>query len=230
MKPLVAFDIDGTLTATIEADDYGFTQTYKDLYNIDLGEIDWGKFKHVTDLGVSNEVFQANFERLPTDEEIDTTKNHFLGLLKKLFEKESNKFSEVTGAIEFFNELQEKDYPLAIATGGWGETALFKLEKAGFKIDDTPFANSNHHHSRLKITELAIEKAKETYSTDFERIIYFGDGKWDLLTCQEMGIEFIGVDFYKSRKLKELGAENVIRDFSHKEKMLDLISQNNEKA
>lgn len=223
MKPLIAFDIDGTLTATIEADDYGFTQTYKDLYNIDLGEIDWSKFNHVTDLGVSNEIFQTNYKRLPTDEEIDTTKNHFLGLLKKLFEKEVNKFSEVTGAIEFFNELREKDYPLAIATGGWGETAIFKLEKAGFAIDNIPFANSNHHYSRLKITELAIEKAKEKYSTDFERIIYFGDGKWDLLNCQEMGIEFIGVDFYESGKLKILGADTVIKDFSNGNKVFEFL-------
>ncbi len=225
MKPLIVFDIDGTLADTIAVDDYGFTQTYKDLYNINLGKIDWGEFKHVTDLGVSNEVFQSNFKRLPTESEINSTKEHFLGLLKEQFKKDSTLFSEVIGAVHFFNELQEKDYPLAIATGGWGETALFKLEKAGFEINGIPFANSNHHYSRYNITELAIEKSKEKHSTDFERVIYFGDGKWDLINCREMGIEFIGVDFYKSGKLKDLGAENIIRDFNDKEKMLDLISQ-----
>ncbi|MGI8668828.1 MAG: HAD family hydrolase [Aridibacter sp.] len=202
MKPLIVFDIDGTLTATIEADDHGFIQTYKDLYKIDLGETDWSKFNHVTDLGVSNQIFQDNFKCLPTNEEINSIKTHFLGLLKQTFQQDANKFIEVSGAVGFFNKLKEKDFPLAIATGGWRETALFKLEKIGLKINDIPFANSKHHYSRSKIIQIAIESAKEKHSKDFERIIYFGDGKWDLLTCQEMGIEFIGVDFYGNGKLK----------------------------
>jgi phosphoglycolate phosphatase-like HAD superfamily hydrolase len=223
MKPLIVFDIDGTLTTTIEADDFCFIQTFKDLYNIDLGQADWSRFKHVTDLGVSNQIFQNNFKRLPNIKEINSIKNHFLELLKQQFQKDPNKFSEVTGAIEFLNILKEKNYPLAIATGGWRETALFKLSKIGLKIKDIPFASSNHHYSRSKITQFAIEYAKKKYAADFERIIYFGDGKWDLLTCQEMGIEFIGVDFYRSRKLKNLGAEIVIEDFSNKENLFGLI-------
>lgn len=221
MKPLVIFDIDGTLTATIEADDFGFIQTYKDLHNIDLGEADWSKFTHVTDLGLSNQIFLDNFKRLPKDEEIDAIKSHFLDLLTKQFRSDPRKFSEVTGAIKFFNDLRNRIFPLAIATGGWEETALFKLEKAGFDVKEIPFANSNHHYSRLRITELAIESAKEKYATNFNQIIYFGDGKWDLLNCREMEIEFIGVDFYRNRKLKSLGAETVIDDFSDTKELLN---------
>lgn len=215
MKPLIVFDIDGTLTDTIKADDFGFIQTYKDLYQIDLGEIDWGNFKYVTDLGLTNQIFQDNFKRLPTDEEINSIKTHFLGLLKKQFDEDADKCREITGAVKFFNDLREKDYPIAIATGGWQETALFKLEKIGLEINGIPFANSNHHYSRLNITQIAIDSAKEKYSKDLERIIYFGDGKWDLLNCQEMGIEFIGVDFHKDGKLKKLGAEIVIKDYAN---------------
>ena len=215
MKPLIVFDIDGTLADTIKADDYGFIQTYKDLYKIDLGEVDWSKFKHVTDLGITNQIFQDNFKRLPNEKEIISIKSHFLKLLKEQFDEDANEFKEINGAVEFFNELREKDYPIAIATGGWQETALFKLEKIGLEIDEIPFANSNHHYSRLDITQLAIDSAKEKHSKDFERIIYFGDGKWDLLNCQKMEIEFIGVDFYENGKLKQLGAEIVIKDFAN---------------
>ncbi len=223
MKPLIVFDIDGTLADTIKADDYGFIKTYRDLYNINLGEIDWSRFNHVTDLGVSREIFQINFKRLPTVEEINSVKKHFLGLLEKQFQNDADLFGEISGAVGFFNDLQEKNYPLAIATGGWGETALFKLGKIGLEIDGVPFANSNHHYSRRNITELAIEMAKEKHSADFNRIIYFGDGKWDLLTCREMGIEFIGVDFCRDGKLKKLGAKIVIEDFSNSETLFQLI-------
>lgn len=223
MKPLIVFDIDGTLTATIEVDDYSFIKTYKDLYKIDLEQADWSKFKHVTDLGVSNQIFQDNFKRLPTNEEINSIKTHFLRLLNQTFQQDANKFSEVSGAVGFFNELKEKDYPIAIATGGWRETALFKLEKIGLKINGIPFANANHHYSRRKIIQIAIDSAKEKHAEDFERIIYFGDGKWDLLTCQEMEIEFIGVDFYGNGKLKNLGAKSIFKDFSDTENLLRLL-------
>lgn len=223
MKPLIVFDIDGTLTATIKADDYGFIQTYKDLYSIDLGKTDWSKFKHVTDLGITNQVFQDNFKRLPNKKEINSIKAHFLRLLKQQFQQDANKFSEITGAVEFFYELRNRKFPIAIATGGWRETALFKLGEIGLDIKSIPFANSNLHYSRQKITQIAIESAKEKYSIDFEKLIYFGDGKWDLLTCRKMGIEFIGVDFYGNGKLKSLGAEIVIKDFSDTEKLFSLL-------
>lgn len=223
MKPLIIFDIDGTLTATIEADDYGYMQTYKDIYNIDLGEADWTKFKHVTDLGVSNQIFQDNFKRLPTEKEINSIKTHFLKLLKQQFQQDAAKFREVTGAAAFFNELRKRDYPIAIATGGWQETALFKLKNIGLELNDTPFVSANYHYSRLKITQFAIESVREKYATDFEKIIYFGDGKWDLLTCREMGIEFIGVDFYGNEKLKKFGAEIVVEDFTDTKKLFELL-------
>jgi phosphoglycolate phosphatase-like HAD superfamily hydrolase len=223
MRSLIVFDIDGTLTDTIEVDDLCFTKTFKDLYDLDLDGIDWSKFKHVTDLGVTNQIFEDNFKRLPEVAEINSIKTHFFALLKEQFQADAGKFSEITGAVKFFNKLLEKNYPIAIATGGWQETAEFKLEKIGLKTDGIPFANSNHHYSRQKITEIAIKSAQEKYSNDFERIIYFGDGKWDLLSCQEMGIEFIGVDFYGNGNLKSLGAENILKDFSNSQSLFSLI-------
>jgi phosphoglycolate phosphatase-like HAD superfamily hydrolase len=224
-KPLIIFDIDGTLTATIKVDDYGFVQTYEDLYQIDLGKTDWNKFVNVTDQGITNQVFQEKFKRLPTTAEIDYVKEHFLTLLTRQYKNEPGNFSEVSGAVDFVNELRDKNFPIAIATGGWEETARFKLEKIGLELSEIPFANSNHHFSRREITEYAIDLAKEKYSTDFQRIIYFGDGQWDLLNCRELEIEFIGVDFYENGKLKNLGAGYVIKDFLSKTEILDFLEK-----
>ena len=223
MKPLVIFDIDGTITATIEADDYGFIKTFNDLYRIDLGGADWGEFKDITDLGITRQVFKTHFSRFPKRDEIDQIKKHFLGLLEKQFQLDPSKFSEVVGAGAFFNQLQEKEYRVAIATGGWQETAEFKLERVGLDVSSIPFANSNHHHSRADITKLAIEFARDFYAAEFERIIYFGDGRWDLMTCREMGIDFIGVDFYRTGVLRELGATQVIGDFTEIEKLFAML-------
>ncbi len=223
MKPLIVFDIDGTITNTTQVDDFCFIQTYKDLYRINLEQADWNEFKHFTDLGISNQIFQDNFKRLPEGREIDSIKYHFLKLLKIQFNKDPGKFSEVTKAVSFINDLCRRNYPIAIATGGWQETAIYKLEKVGIELNGIPFANSNHHYSRQKITEIAIHSAKEKYATDFGQIIYFGDGKWDLLTCQEMGIKFVGVDFQQNGELKELRAGIVIKDFENTRELINLI-------
>ena len=174
-------------------------------------------------MGVSNQVFEEKFQRPPTLTEIESIKTHFLGLLSNQFHADATKFSEITGAANFLSELTEKGYPIAIATGGWWETAIFKLEKVGVRIKDIPFANSNHHYSRAAIIGLAIKSAKEIYKSDFERVIYFGDGKWDLLTCREIGIDFIGVDYKETGVLRKLGAANVTRDFSDSESLFSLI-------
>jgi len=223
MKPLVVFDIDGTITDTVEVDDFCFVKTFHDLFDIDLNQVDWGEFKYVTDLGISNQIFEENFQRPPTNTEIESIKTHFLGLLSKRFRAEPTKFSEIPGAANFLKELKAKSYPIAIATGGWKETAIFKLEKVGVRIENIPFANSNHHYSRAAITKLSIESAKETYQIDFKRTVYFGDGEWDLVTCREIGVDFIGVDYKETGVLKKLGAANVIEDFSDTENLLRLI-------
>lgn len=223
IKPLIVFDIDGTITATVEVDDSCFGKTLADLYGRELGEANWNEFQHATDLGVCRQVFEEEFKRQPTVEEICSIKNHFLGLLQEQSEIDSSKFLEVSGSVAFYAFLREKGYPVAIATGGWRETAIFKLEKVGLEIEEIPFANSNHHYSRSEITKLAIDKARQNNESDFKRIICFGDGKWDFLTCHELGIEFIGVDFYETGILKELGAENVITDFTDRESLLRLF-------
>ncbi|NNE98652.1 MAG: HAD family hydrolase [Pyrinomonadaceae bacterium] len=223
MKPLVIFDIDGTLAATINVDDECFSQTFRDLYNIDLGAIDWQEFNHVTDLGVTRQIFQDQFDRHPTEDQITSARDHLLDLFRGRYAENPTEFQEVTGAAEFFDHLFRNDVPLAIATGGWQETALFKLEKIGVNIGNIPFSNSNQHYSRSEIMQLAIASAREKYGESFDRIVYFGDGEWDLAACRAMGIEFVGVDFYRNDKLKSLGVEVVIEDFTDREGLLELI-------
>jgi beta-phosphoglucomutase-like phosphatase (HAD superfamily) len=78
---LIIFDIDGTILDSVNADNKCFTQTFKDLYQIDLTNTDWNDFKNVTDTGLTNEIFEKLLHRVAEKEEIETIKAHFKSLL-----------------------------------------------------------------------------------------------------------------------------------------------------
>jgi phosphoglycolate phosphatase-like HAD superfamily hydrolase len=69
-----------------------------------------------------------------------------------------------------------------------------------------------------------IELAKQQYDcSKFDDIIYIGDGAWDVKMAQSLGIRLIGVDVNANGRLKELGVQNIIKDFSNKEAVFNLI-------
>jgi beta-phosphoglucomutase-like phosphatase (HAD superfamily) len=126
---LIIFDIDGTIVDSVQADDQCFIQSFEDLYSIDLSQSDWNDFKHVTDSGLTNEIFETHLGRSPLDEEILKLKNHFYKLLTQCCDE----IIEIRGAINTLDSLIENpNISIAFATGGWKETAVFKLSTIGF--------------------------------------------------------------------------------------------------
>ena len=215
---LILFDIDGTLIDSVKTDDQCFIQSFSDLYSIDLSHADWNDFNHVTDSGLTNEIFEQHFNRLPTTDEILELKNHFYNLLKNRIDE----FKVVNGVNEALEMLSKHaDCMIAFATGGWRETALLKLSSIDFKIGDLVLTTSNDHYSRKEITKLAIKETLVISQTDeFKNITYVGDGLWDYNTSKELGINFIGIDIKNDHKLLKAGATRVFNDFRNVEQWL----------
>ena len=121
---------------------------------------------------------------------------HTVGLMsqKTFIEKIANHLKyiplqQVLGASEFINELRRlENLSLSIATGGWHETALMKIESAEIDIADIPIASSNNHFSRTELMKIAKEKAVGRNKVS---CTYFGDGKWDKKACEELGFNFV---------------------------------------
>jgi len=76
---------------------------------------------------------------------------------------------------------------LSIATGGWEETALLKLQSAGIDVSGIPIASSNDHYARIEIMKMARVKASACESFP---VTYFGDAAWDQKACRELGYNF----------------------------------------
>ena len=70
-------------------------------------------------------------------------------------------------------------------------------------------------YEREKIVRKAIENASAFYKVKkFERIISVGDGLWDLITANNLGLEFIGIGFKNKNVLIENGAEIVYENLT----------------
>ena len=67
---LVVFDIDGTLTDTMGVDATCFVRALSEVCGFSDIDADWSRYKHATDAGIFNEIFQPRVGRLPTADEI----------------------------------------------------------------------------------------------------------------------------------------------------------------
>jgi phosphoglycolate phosphatase-like HAD superfamily hydrolase len=220
---LVVFDIDGTLTNTKAIDDLCFINSIRECWNCDLGDVDWNPYVNVTDTGLAKDIFKSFFAQEIGQTEIMNLKNLFSEKIISSAKENPKAFLEVKGAKDFVKELENQNIKVAIATGGWRVTAQFKLMKIGLELENFPFSTSDDHYSRGEILNRAIVKAKEGYQTNFNKIIYIGDGLWDYKTSRELEIDFIGIDYLKNGKLKEYGVKTVFEDFSDKDKIIRKI-------
>ena len=225
MKKLVIFDIDGTLTNTNETDHKAFEKAYMELYDLDVSGLDWEEVEDYTDTGIAKHVFEVVIGRTCGPVDLRKIKKKVYDNLVELYNESESNFAEVKGATDFIEFLKSRDeICLAIATGCWEHTANFKLNVSGIDYEELPIANSDNDISRVGITKHVIELAKQQYDcSKFDDVIYIGDGAWDVKMAQSLGIRLIGVDVHSNGRLKELGVQNIIKDFSNKEAVFNLI-------
>lgn len=222
----VIFDIDGTLANTKKVEDKCFIKAFEQTFGIDIWSQQWENLKNVTDWGITEEIIQQKWNRKPRKDEYELMISNFIANLNTEREKDRSQFSEVSGAKDFFYELKKtQEFKLGIATGAWEKSAQLKLETIGIGLDEICFSNSNYHQSREAITTDVIEQLSKKYKQEPTQIIYFGDGEWDYKTCQNLGIEFIGIDIDNDGKLTALGAKTVFPNFLEKEQIMNKLKK-----
>jgi len=132
---LVIFDIDGTLTDTNKVDADCFIRAFYEEFNILHINQNWQDYTHSTDTGITQQIFQKQLGRLPSKEEVLRLKRRFIDLLNQATQN-SDLFNPVPGATSVISKLQQLEYHIAIATGGWQDSAKFKLQKAGIDFNN----------------------------------------------------------------------------------------------
>ncbi|GBE95487.1 DUF952 domain-containing protein [Nostoc cycadae] len=215
---LVIFDIDGTLTNTNQIDETCFINTFASEFGfIDINS-NWAEYKKITDSGITQQIFQERLQRQPSELEIKRFKLAFVEKLQQEIITHKHLFSSIPGAEKVLAELQTSiTWCVAIATGGWYNSALLKLQAADLEIHNIPLASSDDGISREDIINAAILKAKNNYNIEeFTKIVFIGDGIWDIKAARNLNISFIGIANHQApEKLLDAGAKTVLQDFDN---------------
>lgn len=214
-------DIDGTLMPSQHIDNECYWRAVFEYFGETPRTLDLHQFEHVTDGRILGEWMQQTHGREPTVEEVAGIRKRFLDLTRSAFESEPQAFAATPGLTGWLDQqLAEHGPCIAIATGGWGHTARFKLQAAGLEGCELPLASSDDGNNRCEIMRYArrmLLKSTEPDAADNSALstCYIGDGLWDFLASRELGWDFIGMAAgEQAEKLRQAGAEQVFCNFN----------------
>ncbi|MEM6966252.1 MAG: HAD hydrolase-like protein [Bacteroidota bacterium] len=224
MKKLIIFDIDGTLLYSNKIDSQCFADTYQQIYNKVFPTIDWAEYPHVSDDTIFKTVIKDHFKRVPDESEMEQFKNAFVHLIQTKRKIRPQDFREVKNSrktVELL--LADSCYEVGIATGGWRQPAMVKLQHIKVPTDTLHMSFADGNPTREAIIQGVFEQT-DALKLQFEKIVYVGDAPWDVRTTRNMNLPFVGVrregDFDKLRKL---GADTIIADYSNFDQFLEAI-------
>jgi phosphoglycolate phosphatase-like HAD superfamily hydrolase len=192
---LVMLDIDGTLTQSYEYDQEIFGLAIAEVIGCPPVNADLNGYNDKTSTGVTREAIRHITGTSPTPGQINEVKRNVMMRLEKMYQESPQIFSEVPGATRFLEQLRSlAGVGIVIATGCWPNEALFKLRASGLNVAGIPMATSEDDGNRKRIMQIAAERARVFYTCPgFERVVYLGDGPWDLQEAHMLGYRFIGI-------------------------------------
>ncbi len=175
---LVMFDIDGTLTETMKADEECFVRSFNDVFGLTDIDTDWSHYPRSTDSGILHDVFKSRIGQEPTAQEVSRFRQYFVQLLAAAASQ--SPFAPVAGAALLLSRLaQGGSHRVSLATGGWRDSARLKMASAGMCFDDHPAATADDAMDRESIITLSRQRAAERYGESFACTVYVGDGVWE---------------------------------------------------
>lgn len=205
VRRLVVFDVDGTLTRTTAVDDRCFARALEERLGAGI-DTDWSGYRHATDSGIAAEAFERRLGRAPRDQEMTALRERFLALLASTPEP----MREVPGAAALLRDLRRRGgVGIAIATGCWSASALWKLARADVRVEGIAMATADDARSRQEILRTAIHRAGSS-----DVVTYVGDRPWDLRASRAVGARFVGIACEgEEAPLRAAGAPEVLPDF-----------------
>jgi phosphoglycolate phosphatase-like HAD superfamily hydrolase len=220
VQGLAIFDIDGTLTRTSHVDDACFIRAFAETHGLTGISTDWGAYEHSTDVGIGTQLLRQHYGRRDVAADLERARLRFVDLIRAVSAEDPTLCRPMPGAFEMLRELPRRGWAIAIATGGWRDTAQIKLRTAGLFDPAIPAAFADDSISREGIILTAATRARA--ATD--RLTYIGDGRWDHRAACALGIPFIGIGAAnRADRLRECGAAHVLPDFTDLEALLTAL-------
>jgi len=185
------FDVDGTLVDSSGFDGALYAQAVREVLDVDVDET-WLSYENVTDSGVLEEILAPRALDRPAEALRAAVKRRFVDLVRNHLALHPVGVREVAGARALIDRLVAMpSVRVAIATGGWRETAALKLERIGLKIEALAAATASDGVERTKI--MALAEARAMLGVAPSSKTYFGDGVWDKQASAELGYRFVAI-------------------------------------
>ena len=188
---LAVFDIDGTLVDSDEFDGQLYAEAIRKILKVKI-DCTWNHYSNVTDSGILEEILDQY--SLPGDRaEIHTqVRREFVRLTQSYVARHPGALREIPGARELVAKLRgRRSVSVAVATGGWRETAEPKLRGIGIDPDSIALATASDSSDRCAIIRLAEHRAMNGQPAKSRT--YFGDGACDKNAAVELNYAFIAV-------------------------------------
>jgi phosphoglycolate phosphatase-like HAD superfamily hydrolase len=211
---LIMFDIDGTLVNSSEFDEACYLAAAQIVLGVEISS-NWEDYTFATDAGILDEAiyrysFPGNRKNIHKK-----FKQVFTKLISEYVASNPDDVQEVEGASQFLQHLFTLDnVRVAIATGGWEETAKLKLKAANIDFGRCAFASSSDHYKRTEIMNIAESRASGVIP--FKSKTYFGDASWDKKASKMLNYRFVLVG-------NRIEHEIQIDDYKTKENVLDIL-------
>jgi phosphoglycolate phosphatase-like HAD superfamily hydrolase len=185
------FDIDGTLADSVGFDSGLYAEIVRSVLGADV-DTTYRAYRHVTDSGILEELLESHAAVGARDELRAAVKSRFVAATQARFARSPAAIREVAGARALIDTLRARaDVRVAIATGGWAETATLKLAAIGIDPRTVALATASDALERTAIMRIAERRALG--DAPASRRTYFGDGAWDKRASADLGYEFIAI-------------------------------------
>lgn len=183
-KECVIWDIDGTLLDTTEGIISSVKYVIETLKLTRLSDDELLGFVGPKMHDSLNQYFGLTGERLQNA--VDLFRDRYKS--KDLFK--AKMYSKI---LDVFEELKRNNFRMAIATNKREDYAIKLCQYFG--LDKyVEFIHGTDNFNKLKKSEL-IQKCIEELKVDKEKIVYIGDTQSDKIASENVGIDFIGVNY-----------------------------------
>ncbi len=211
---LVMFDIDGTLVDSNAFDSDLYAQAIQTELGVQVDKI-WASYRNVTDSGILEELLEQHASDGDWVKLGSRVKSKFIDLIHEYVTSKHHLVEAIPGACKLLDRFKQlPDVTVAIATGGWRETAELKLKAVGIDYEDLAFATASEARSRIEIMQLAERQAAS--HAVFSRKTYFGDATWDQQASKKLGYNFVAVGSQVEHTIK-------FEDLSDHEAIFELL-------
>lgn len=222
MATLHLFDIDGTLVKLQGSGRIAFDRAMKRLF---------GKEKLTSEIPMAGTTDLATFHAVMDKLQIDNGFDDYWHQFEQLFAEEltaliaTTPYVPLDGGVPFLETLQNNDIAKALITGNMRVGAEIKLSCAGLASFFMCGAYGDDALTRNELADIVLKRSKETFNSDFDRIIMWGDTPLDVEAGKHIQAITVAITggMYTKKQLVKCNPDFIIENFLNFPSILNTI-------